>query len=82
MTRRRVRCVSTPAIPDGFEYWTVGESGRKGFEESWRTARALKERREELRPDLLVRVSVVWVPGAWVWWILRKEESRVKERAT
>lgn len=50
----------SPSIPSGWEFWTVGERGKvKGFDSSWALAFALKERREVLRPDLFVRVSVV-----------------------
>jgi squalene cyclase len=62
-------------IPEGWEYWTT-ESGND--DAVWATAVTLKHRREELRPDLLVRVRVVRAGG--VRWILRREEPRVTEK--
>jgi hypothetical protein len=74
-----VKVLKSPTVPDGWEFWTTGSDRKaKGYEESWSLARALKERREELRPDLFVRVSVVWAQHARAWWVLRKEETRVK----
>lgn len=69
----------SPSMPSGWEFWTVGERGKvKGFDSSWALAFALKERREVLRPDLFVRVSVVWPNNVGAWWILRREEPKGK----
>lgn len=58
-------------IPEGWEYWCLG--GRD-WGEAWEIACALKQQRERLRPDLMVRVRVVKGPG--VYWVLRREETR------
>lgn len=69
--------IKSVAIPSGFEFWTVGERGYDaGYDETWRLACDLKAERERLRPDLLVRVSCVWVRGEGVWWVVRKEGPR------
>jgi hypothetical protein len=53
-------------------------------DEAWRMAIDLKARREELRPDLFVRVKVIRGHGRDArgsWWVLRRDEPRVKEIA-
>ena len=64
-------------IPPGWSYWC---NGGLSEEAAWFYARELKEGREVVRPDLFVRVRVVRGPGAY-WWILCREEPRVKEIA-
>lgn len=63
-------------IPHGWEYWTTETQGDSA---AWDLAVKLKQRREELRPDLFVRVRVVAAGKAH--WILRREEPRAKETA-
>lgn len=66
--------MKSPSIPPEWEYWTT-EPGTQ--EAAWALAVKLKQRREALRPDLFTRVRVVRAGKAW--WILRREEPRVKE---
>lgn len=61
-------------IPQGWEYVTTDQNE----DAAWRMAIAFKQKREELRPDLFVRVKAIPSGvGGW-WWIIRKEEKRVK----
>lgn len=67
-------------IPEGWTYCTSEVSE----DAAWDMAVQLKQRREELRPDLFVRVRVIPGFGRFAhgsWWILRKDEPRVKETA-
>lgn len=59
-------------IPAGWSYWS---DGGQSEEIAWFNARHMKEQREEVRPDLFVRVKVVKGPGGF-WWILKREEVR------
>lgn len=62
-------------IPPGWEFW-ASETGNQA---AWKKAVILKQEREHLRRDLMVRVRVVPAGGAH--WILRKGEPRQRERA-
>jgi hypothetical protein len=66
-------------IPPGWAYWCNGGMSEEG---AWFHARFLKEAREDVRPDLMVRVMVVRGPVGGGWWILHREEPREKEKAT
>lgn len=59
-------------IPDGWELWTVDDDR----EAAWSTAVRLKQERERLRPDLFVRVRVVWSGRGSSHLVLRREEKR------
>lgn len=59
-------------IPDGWELWTVDDDR----EAAWSTAVRLKQERERLRPDLFVRVRVVWSGQGSSHLVLRREEKR------
>jgi hypothetical protein len=62
-------------IPEGWEYCT----SEHDEDDAWALAVRLKARREELRPDLFVRVKVIRARGphaSGAWWILRRDESR------
>lgn len=60
-------------IPEGWEFWTSDEDK----EAAWSTAVRLKQQRERLRPDVFVRVRVVWSGQGTVHWVLRREERRI-----
>ena len=61
-------------IPAGWTYCT----SEMDEEAAWALAIRLKQRREELRPDLFVRVRVIpgYGYGRGSWWVLRKDEQR------
>lgn len=59
-------------IPHGWTYVTSDQ----GEDAAWRTAVQYKRKREELRPDLFVRVKAVPSGQGGAWWVLRKEEKR------
>ncbi len=63
-------------IPEGWVYCTTEDSE----ESAWGMAIRLKQRREELRPDLFVRVRVIpgFGRGRGSWWVLRRDEPRVR----
>jgi hypothetical protein len=63
-------------IPEGWEYCT----SELDEDAAWRMAIELKQEREKLRPDLFVRVKVVpgYGRGRGSWWVLRKDEPKVK----
>jgi hypothetical protein len=67
-------------IPDGWTYCTTELSE----EAAWDMAVRLKTERERLRPGLLVRVRVVpgFGRGRGSYWVLRKDDTRVKETAS
>jgi hypothetical protein len=68
---RKVVPVKSSRIPDGWEYWTTETHGEGA---AWSLAVKLKQRREQLRPGVFVRVRVVRAGGAH--WILRREETK------
>lgn len=64
-----------PKIPAGWEFWSSELTG----DDAWRAAIEYKQTRERVQNSVFVRVKVIPAGGAY--WILRRVESRVKEKA-